>query len=262
MIAAGAGGEVSLATGCAPPARRIVLFGEPEVGNPRPEVAFFGRQSAELDGTKEASSPPVQSERKRGNESSESSYVQVQRGQSSGMSLLSVSAPTASGDRSRGQSLIAGAAFSAGSARVKTIAGPFGSSSSVSPAIASDALPDTASSGVADLVPGTNAGAEIETDTASQTQLRYLPATVVELAKSQPAPFHERLNLRYDFPHAGNSPDTATGFPTDNAATNDTGLNLEEWKAPETVGTFSLGSSGKEAGVSRRRRVLRMRVGG
>lgn len=40
------------------------------------------------------------------------------------------------------------------------------------------------------------------------------------------------------------------------------GVGLDEWKAPETVGTFSLGSSGKEAGVSRRRRVLRMRVGG
>lgn len=38
--------------------------------------------------------------------------------------------------------------------------------------------------------------------------------------------------------------------------------NLEEWKAPETEGTFSLGASSKETTRGRRRRTLRMRVGG
>lgn len=36
----------------------------------------------------------------------------------------------------------------------------------------------------------------------------------------------------------------------------------EEWKAPETGGTFSLGASSKEVSRGRRRRSLRMRVGG
>lgn len=86
------------------------------------------------------------------------------------------------------------------------------------------------------------------------------------------APFHDRLSAAptvpsFAFP-ANPTPASAALIPgaigkddvvdTDNGA----GDNVE-WKAPEGVtGTFSLGSSGKDAGVSTRRRRLRMRVGG
>lgn len=86
------------------------------------------------------------------------------------------------------------------------------------------------------------------------------------------APFHDRLTASsaissFTFP-ANPTPASAALIPgaigkDDVADGAGNSGNNGDWKAPEAVtGTFSLGSSGKESGVSTRRRRLRMRVGG
>lgn len=155
----GVAAEATLGTGCAPPARRIVLFGEPEAVSSRPEVAFFGRQQVEPDGTQGMPSPSIQSERKRGNEASQSSTAQVQRAQSSGITLPLVSAPTTAGDGSDGKSSIVGVAFPAGSGRAKTVPEP-SAPAAASPADTSCAPHNASGAVVADaaLLPGGSAG--------------------------------------------------------------------------------------------------------
>lgn len=269
----------ALLTGHAPvPARRIVLFGESGASSAGCEVMSPGQPpaiSAETaDGTVGGRSSTGHSERKRGSEAREGSCSSAQRGgQSSAPVLLSFPGAFVQG-AAGGVGLGVGCTRSASAAAAAVAMGE---------ARLRDAPSDEAMALPSDVPAPASASMDVS-----------LPATAtagsgVGWTAAGQGPQYEQQKQRWGDEVAGKSQSGASShgsfkpppfafemtsgvlvepgeFAKDNSRRNDpeneAGVTLEEWKAPESVGTFSLGAPGKESGIGRRRRLLRMRVGG